>query len=1095
LKIKKFDCEGLNILANEALLAIRNARSYYRLYKDYQSILEAMGEELSIIDMNYNILYMNREKAIRIGNDYSDKNKKCYNVFARRNTPCPSCPCIDAIETGEIIRRSDYHVECRRDGKEHYVTQTASPLKDIDGHCSRAVKVVRDGTKQKKLFDIIENLQQESNLDQLISIIMDGISELGYKRARFYDYTRRENGNEFVIGRVSRGMGNFQKKFKGFRINLEEAVYLEPTLNKKEPRFYYGDICEPTLKGRKWIKDLELENVKWMDLPLMSGKELIGVIAIDNKSKGDEFTNEDLNIMAILAYYASQAIENSRYISRQKILYDVSNELSRTLNIGELQRNIVKNICKALNTEMCSILLFDEKRNLLIRKATCLNTKRGWTHNIDFEEKYEVDTYICGKVYKKGNPKIINDIPHYRPRNEFFINKYEELLLSNRVKNAIFAPLTYMGDKIGIIRASNKLTGNDRLSEIGFKQEDLDLLVSLGEQIAIALANSKLYENQKRSIKQLELLTDISNFVQKEIDLSKKLYLILTGLTIHGGMDFNRTILFLADKKKTKLKGEIALSPANEQKTLNNWGELFQRNIKKDNQQLLIYVSENYDQNKEEILESELNKKCKGLTFKSNDKNVLTEAFKEKNTLHSAKRQFKSNDSFLKDMVPGIWAITPLIVDEDPIGVIYADNQYYNHKITDQQIEILKLFANQAATVIHNSKLDEEKNLQLKGLETLNEVISMITSAADLEEIYRSIEETKNIFPNIDEMCLLIKEEAYYSPVIKCSKRGTPECENCKIQERQCIKKRNSYYPYYCPNIEKDPYFKKAIKKNLKSRFIIPLVFRMELLGIFDIGSKTPDAFSEFDRKLFRSLGSQIAIAVNNRVKQDKQIEIFKDISHSLGTYLTTMRGYTQRLIEGKVTDESKIQEYLKRLYGDVLTLINSIDEISSLATMEYGGMTVERSTVEINDILDSIARKNEFLLNERNLKLEISRGQEKAYVTGDNKKLEEALQSVMSNAIKFSEKNKTIQMSVLTKANYILIKIKDQGIGIHVDDLSKIFRKYERGRNAKERKIEGTGIGLATAKNIIERHSGEISVQSQLKKGSTFTIKLPVLL
>jgi signal transduction histidine kinase/PAS domain-containing protein len=888
LHIKDFDCEELKTLANEALLAIKNARNYYnlsreyyKLYKENYAILEAMGEELSIVDENFDILYMNKEKIRVIGKDYSGTGEKCYKIFAMRETRCYPCPCMDAMKDGKIVRRTDYQVEYHKDNKEHFVIQTASPLKDEDGRCTRAVKVVRDVTMQKKLFDIIEKLQQEQNLNKIISFIMDGIVELGYKRVRFYDYIKDEHKNEFVVGRDSRGMEDVKITFSGYRINFKDITYLNDTVEKNKPDFYFGDTNNPLLKKKKWLNDLQLKNVKWMDLPLISSQKKIGFIGIDNQSKGDEFTNEDLDIMAILAGYAAQAIENSRYFKRQKILYDVSKKITGTLDIEELQKDIVKTICETLQTEMCSILIFDEDQNMLVRKATYLNTKEGWTNHIDFEEFYKISTYICGKVYQDGIPRIINDIPNFKdPKNIFFIKKYENLLKSGRVNNAVFAPLTYKGDKIGIIRTSNKLSENGLLSEIGFRQEEQNLLVSLGEQIAIVLANSKMYE---------------------------------------------------------------------------------------------------------------------------------------------------------------------------------------------------------------------ERRLQLMGLEALNHVISMITSAVDLKEIYIALEEIKNIFPNIDEMCLLIKEDDDYTPVINCPNKDTPECENCKKQERECIKKDDSYKPYYCPDIKEDEYFEKAIKTNLKSRFIIPLVFENELLGIFDIGSKNIEAFSEFDRKLFTSLGSQIAIALNNRIKQDKQLQIFKDVSHSLGTYLTTMRGYTQRLIEGKVETEEKRNEYLKRLLVDVLAHSNSVDEISSLANMEYGQINFEMKRVNVSDVVETVCRKNDFLLKDKNLDLNISVTEEKIFVKGDKKKLEEALQSLMNNAIKFSEKNKTIHISILSDSDAVLIKIKDQGYGIHKEDWERIFKKYERGKNAREREIEGTGIGLATARNIIEKHSGEIIVEeSQLNIGSTFTVKLP---
>jgi signal transduction histidine kinase len=391
----------------------------------------------------------------------------------------------------------------------------------------------------------------------------------------------------------------------------------------------------------------------------------------------------------------------------------------------------------------------------------------------------------------------------------------------------------------------------------------------------------------------------------------------------------------------------------------------------------------------------------------------------------------------------------------------------------------------------------EEKIRQLKELEALNLVVAKITSAADLCEVYEVIEKIKDTFPNIDEMCLLTQKNNEYELIFRCAGQEASECncENCKQQKLACIKQDGSYAPYYyCPDVERDPILKEMKRKGLKTSFIIPLVFEKELLGILDIGSQTRDAFSPFERNLLTSLGSQVAIAINNRIKQDKQGEIFKDISHSLSNYLTTMRLYTKRLIEGKVKDEAKKEEYLKILYGDVLAWINSVDEISSLANMEYWDISSITERVEIMGIIKNLAGKNKFLLEEKNLKLNITDRNDKVYVKANKQKLEEALQSIVINAIKFSDKNKKIDIRLLTDEDIVLIEIEDQGYGIHKDDLKRIFEKYERGRNAKAREIAGTGIGLAAAKSIIEKHSGKISVKSKLGKGSIFTIKLPII-
>lgn len=393
----------------------------------------------------------------------------------------------------------------------------------------------------------------------------------------------------------------------------------------------------------------------------------------------------------------------------------------------------------------------------------------------------------------------------------------------------------------------------------------------------------------------------------------------------------------------------------------------------------------------------------------------------------------------------------------------------------------------------YSFKLYEEKLRQLKELEALNRVIAKVTSAAGLMEVYQAVKSAGAIIWNIDEMCLLTKRDDNFEPNIKCDEQIVRDCDRCKPIKLEYINKECSYKPYYCPDLEKDSRLRAINNPEIKSQFIISLVFNNELLGLLALGSKTRNAFSPFERNLLTSLGSQVAIAIN-QLKYDKQSEIYRDISHSLGTYLTNMRSITQRLIEGKVKGEAKKAEYLKLLYGELFAFINSVDEISGLANLEYWDTASISEKVELMEIVNNLAVKNKFLLEEKLLRLKISSTVEKVYVKANKQKLEDAFQSLMNNAIKFTDKNKDIEIIVSAAGEYAVIKIKDQGYGIDKDDLERIFIKNERGKNAKAMEIIGSGIGLAVAKNIIERHSGDITVESELGKGSTFTVQLPVL-
>lgn len=392
--------------------------------------------------------------------------------------------------------------------------------------------------------------------------------------------------------------------------------------------------------------------------------------------------------------------------------------------------------------------------------------------------------------------------------------------------------------------------------------------------------------------------------------------------------------------------------------------------------------------------------------------------------------------------------------------------------------------------------LYNERKRQINELEVLNGVIEKITSSEDLDDVVKAVSDIKGKVPMIDEVCLIVQKGETHVHYIKCGESGDEKCEECNKRRKLIFKEQKTYSPVYIPNVNSDNSICSDGSCEINTRLVIPLNFDSKLLGIFEVRCREKDALPSFERKLLSSLASQIAIAINNWNKQQKQLEIYMDITHSLGSYLTTLRGYGQRLVEGKVKDDTKKEHILNAMFGDFLALCNSVDEISNLSRMEYGEVMNASESVEIGRLIDELTRKNEFLLKEKSLNLIIKPDLESlspVWIKADRNKLEEAFQSLLSNAIKFTDKNKNIEIEIVKTDNRVEITFRDEGYGIDAEDLNKIFDRYERGRIAKEKKIIGTGIGLAVAKGIIKLHGGEIRVESTPGKGSIFTIQLPV--
>jgi two-component system sensor histidine kinase VicK len=117
----------------------------------------------------------------------------------------------------------------------------------------------------------------------------------------------------------------------------------------------------------------------------------------------------------------------------------------------------------------------------------------------------------------------------------------------------------------------------------------------------------------------------------------------------------------------------------------------------------------------------------------------------------------------------------------------------------------------------------------------------------------------------------------------------------------------------------------------------------------------------------------------------------------------------------------------------------------------------------------------------------------EETLIYVDKDKIEQVINNFISNALKYSSADTTVQIACITKGEYAFVSVKDEGMGIRLQDQGKLFERFFRVKSQETKSIAGFGIGLYICKEIIERHHGEIGVESALQKGSTFWFSLPV--
>ena len=258
-----------------------------------------------------------------------------------------------------------------------------------------------------------------------------------------------------------------------------------------------------------------------------------------------------------------------------------------------------------------------------------------------------------------------------------------------------------------------------------------------------------------------------------------------------------------------------------------------------------------------------------------------------------------------------------------------------------------------------------------------------------------------------------------------------------------------------------------------------PIPVRMNTSGLFDdegylIGGV--EAFQDISR--LKSMERE----------KDNLISMF---AHDMKSSITIIGGFALRLLKksGLINREKqkKYLEIIKKESGNLEFMIEDFLEFARLQTgklkLDFGPTSLDRELMELFEAYQVKAKQG-------GIHLEFQIDEALPLIEADARRLRRVFTNLLDNALKFSKEKEKIVLSAKETEKDVIVRIEDQGSGIDPRDLSHIFDAFHRGRGT--RKEEGSGVGLAAVKTIVEGHGGQIHVESELGKGSTFTLVLP---
>ena len=447
--------------------------------------------------------------------------------------------------------------------------------------------------------------------------------------------------------------------------------------------------------------------------------------------------------------------------------------------------------------------------------------------------------------------------------------------------------------------------------------------------------------------------------------------------------------------------------------------------------------------------------------------------------------------------------IAPLRTGHETIGSLTLGAPWQS-AYREQEMWIAQLLTQQVATALRNTMLFDEARKRISQIELVNQIAEKLTSTLDLGELLSSAAETiRKNFGYFDVSVFVVHKEDEEAELVAHAgshRDFLPRGYRHKLNEGIVGWVASNGQRALVNDISKDPRYVSHTYHSTKAELAIPILIGRDVVGVLNVEDIRVDAFDETDAIVLETLCDQLGSAIRNarlfdqvrkanvklteldRMKSDFISIVSHDFRSPLASIILAARGLQRQ--DGP-TDSERLDEHLGIIIDQATRLSHLAEDTLSITKLESGQLTYYFRVVNINQVFHDAAS---FVNLSRRHALEFAIEESLSYVKGDEMKLRQVAQNLLSNAVKYSPAGCTISVRVDDySADKVMVSVSDHGIGIPKEQRDKLFQKFSRIESNDSRNIKGSGLGLWICSQIVRAHGGQIWVDTEERKGSTF--------